>query len=414
MNSNSIDRFQQKKVLIVNLHSAQNLGDLAILEQTTKLLEIKHPESDFVLMSTYPTSWRNRTRYICVPSLSKILKSENLIGFSIINFINLVIRILVIKSLTIGSAYNKKLNQLISTIANSDIVYSAGGGNFYTNSRLGIDFIINCLTVIIAGKLGKPIIMLPQSFGPVQTCWQKKILKKTISYVDLVYARENMSYDFLINIGVSKRKIKILPDLALSIENDVYKKVYKEPLTIGLSIIDRHAQNKMFTRQNDYENAIISFVEQLVKQRNAKFILIVQCDGPTSDQNDIIVSEKILSKLSFEDDRVKLAKGIRDLSEFSKMVNELDVLISTRMHTGIIGLVHRVPTILIGYQPKAEGLFHLLDLDEYHIEIDNVTSEFLLNRFNKILENYATYVKKIEMCIPKISSEIKKEILNLR
>ena len=410
MNSNSIIR----KILIVNLHSAQNLGDLAILEQTTKLLSWKHPESRFVLMATYPTSWENRTEHECVSSLSKILKADNLFGLCIPVFLKVVAKVLINKSLTLRQERNNEIDHFIKTITDSDIVYSAGGGNFYTNSRLGIDFIINCLTLIIAGKLGKPIIMLPQSFGPVQTQWQKKLLKMTITNVDTVYARENLSYDFLIGIGVSKNKIKLLPDLALSIDNNIVKTINSESRMIGLSIIDRRAQDKKFTRQHDYEEEIIRFIKEMCKKENTHVVLIVQCDGPTKDQNDLIISERILARLGFKDDRVKLANNIRNTSEFLQTLNKLDLVISTRMHTAIIGLINRVPTLLIGYQPKAAGLYHLLDLDEYYVSINDVTSEFLLKQSNKLLNNHVSYIIKVENCLSRISGEIKEEIINLK
>ena len=410
MNSNSII----KKILIVNLHSAQNLGDLAILEQITKLLSLKHPKSHFVLMSTYPDSWKIRTGYECVSSLSRLLKAENLLGFSIPALLEVILKALILKPSTLQKTWNNKIVFFIRTLVNSDIVYSAGGGNFYTNSKFGVDFVINCLTLIIAGKLGKPIIMLPQSFGPVQTRWQQKLLKMTINNVDFVFARESLSYDFLISIGVPKNKIKILPDLALTIDNDNVKTINNESLTIGLSVIDRRAQYKKFTGQDDYEEEIVRFIKEMCKKANTNVVLIVQCDGPTKDQNDLIVSERILARLGFKDERVKLANGIQNTNEFSKTLSKLDLIISTRMHTAIIGLVNRVPTILIGYQPKAAGLFHLLDLDDYYVSINNVTSELLLEQSNKILNNYASYILKVEKCLSRISREIKKEIINLK
>lgn len=108
MNSNSII----KKILIVNLHSAQNLGDLAILEQTAKLLSLKHPKSHFILMSTYPDSWKIRTGYECVSSLSRLLKAENLLGFSIPALLEVILKALILKPSTLQKTWNNKIDFL--------------------------------------------------------------------------------------------------------------------------------------------------------------------------------------------------------------------------------------------------------------------------------------------------------------
>lgn len=94
-----------------------------------------------------------------------------------------------------------------------------------------------------------------------------KTLKMTINNVDFVFARESLSYDFLISIGVPKNKIKILPDLALTIDNDNVKTINNEALTIGLSVIDRRAQYKKFTGQDDYEEEIVRFIRKCVKKQ---------------------------------------------------------------------------------------------------------------------------------------------------
>ena len=76
------------------------------------------------------------------------------------------------------------------------------------------------------------------------------------------------------------------------------------------------------------------------------------------------------------------------------------------MHTAIFGIINQVPTILIGYQHKAKGLFAMLHIDEYFVSIDALSANFLTNKAQELLVLKNNFNYKIERELPNIQNEI--------
>lgn len=70
-------------------------------------------------------------------------------------------------------------------------------------------------------RQGTKIIFLPQAFGPADNIWTKKILRLLTDNADIVFPREKISYDYLINSGCAKDKIQVKTDFTSLIEGNV-------------------------------------------------------------------------------------------------------------------------------------------------------------------------------------------------
>src|SRR5690606_33677761 len=61
-------------------------------------------------------------------------------------------------------------------------------------------------------KLGKKSILLPQAFGPFSSPRIRKAVRIFVDNIDLIYAREQQSYDYLVSVVGERENIKIAPD----------------------------------------------------------------------------------------------------------------------------------------------------------------------------------------------------------
>lgn len=404
------------KILITNLHSSQNLGDYAIVLRTIHYLKTKYPSGRITLMANYPNTWE-RLDLPCVESLFGIYINHNNI-FIRIHFLLLLLFVLLFNYVPkiAGSHNSKKLARTIDEITKSDLIISTGGGNFYTNSKIGVGFLLNCLTLFLAGREKIPVIMFPQSFGPLKTRWQELLLKNALSKTKKIFVRENISLNFLLKIGIIKENIVQIPDLALSFPPTTFKKINPRNFDIkvvGFSIIDRGAQDPSFLNQEKYETTLTCFMEKLLlREPSCSMVLLIQSHGPTEDQNDFVVSERIKTKLHKYGDRVKISNDIYDPVIYSEVINSLDLIISTRLHTSIFGLINRVPTIMIGYQYKTEGIAQLLDMADYFIPIESVDVDTLDVLVQMINKEYHLLSFKIEQRVSALVEEIEGGLLS--
>ena len=376
-------------ILILNVHSALNLGDDAIMYTTIQSLHHRFPGANITVAANDPDSWAKyedievynalcawiadcrlglwRKRFYLTP-LVLLFLSLSAILYRLFNY-----------RLHLGS---QKKNQLLDAYYDSDLVLSCGGGNFYAHGALSPGFVWNLITIGFAVGLKKRVIMLPQSIGPIEHGWQRLFARAVFNRVDNIMVREPQSEQFIIStLKLTKPPIP-MPDLAFGLPPVVERlpvKIIQEAgnLRVGFTIIDRSAQNPNFLEQDNYEDAICSLITKLDQEYSAEIFLIIQCYGPSKDQDDRNITNRIYQRLQNHIANIFVLDNFKDALEIKSAIKALDFVIGTRMHTGIFALSNSIPVILIGYQPKACGMMKSFGLPKYCCDMEEVTEEGL-------------------------------------
>ena len=359
-------------------------------------------------MANFPESWTYIPNIDCFPSFINYVESKKRI-LKFFCIFKLLVNLVAAKANLIF-LLSKKIKQLVEPIINADIIYSCGGGNFYSNTFFASDLFLNSMILVFAGWLHKHIIMLPQSFGPFHKKFHLSLLKFCLKYPQMIYTREEISYNLLKSHQISEEKIKIAPDLALGLHNsrpnDKSCIEERESLKVGITIINRGKQFSGFKFQDTYKKEIIKAIQYLLLQKNVSIYFLVQCYGPSISQNDTFITTEIYNYFSKQSDRVHLLKNYKSFEEIIADISQMDLMIASRMHTAIFGSISQIPTILIGYQHKAEGLYEMLHINEYFVPIDTLSASFLIDKAQELLTLRSNFTDKIEKQLPNIQNEI--------
>ncbi|MGQ9915766.1 MAG: polysaccharide pyruvyl transferase family protein, partial [Thermogutta sp.] len=67
-------------------------------------------------------------------------------------------------------------------------------------------------------RQGKKVVLLPQAFGPFSSHAIRAALRQLVEHCDLVFAREQTSYQALAEVVGSDDRIRVAPDFTLSVE----------------------------------------------------------------------------------------------------------------------------------------------------------------------------------------------------
>jgi len=376
-------------ILILNVHSALNLGDDAIMYTTLQSLHHRFPGANITVAANDPDSWAKykdieiysalctwiadcrlglwRKRFYLTPLILLFLCLSAIL-YRLFNF-----------RLHLGS---QKKNQLLDAYYNADLVLSCGGGNFYAHGPLSPGFVWNLITIGFAVGLKKRVVMLPQSIGPIEQWWQRLLGRAVFNRVDNIMVREPQSERFITSTLKLTKSPILMPDLAFGLPTVVERlpvKIIQEAgnLRVGFTIIDRSAQNPNFLDQETYEDAICSLITKLDQEYSAEIFLIIQCYGPSKDQDDRNITNRIYQRLHNHIGNIFVLDNFTDALELKSAIKALDFVIGTRMHTGIFALSNSIPVILIGYQPKACGMMKSFGLPKYCYDIEEVTEEGL-------------------------------------
>jgi colanic acid/amylovoran biosynthesis protein len=379
-------------ILLLNAHSPQNAGDLAILQESLACLRTAYPHASItVTINDDRGPLPSDARYI--PSLTRWLVQLNAAGVwrwrkpLALPYAGLLLLFVLCYRL-FGWRLQPRAaehRQLVDAYYTADLVAVIGGGHLYARHRFNIAFLWLWLGLALVLLLGKPLILLPQSFGPLPGRIQRSLLRWLLQRSHLIVAREYRSLAFLAEIGL-RRRVLVLPDLAFAMHNagGAEPTIQSRPRPlIGLTLMDWGGQNASFRHQSEYELAIVALIEHLQRQYAARIMLFAQCTGPTPDQDDRRIAHRIIAALP-QRESVTLVDAVLSPGELQAAYRQLDLLVATRMHSAIFALNNAVPTLVVGYLHKSVGLMELLGLSRFVLDIEAVDAQSLCAAFDQL------------------------------
>lgn len=405
------------KILLLNVHSALNLGDEAIMAVTVSSLQQAFPQVHITIAANDPQSWQDYTSptVSILPSLSNWVADARLgqwrqslikTPFYLFWLTGVVIlwRLLAWR----WPFGRPEQGQLLEAYYQADLVLSCGGGNFYAHHSPSPAFFWNLMTLALARGLGKPVLMLPQSFGPVRGRGQQLLARLVLNRVNLIMCREAISVQFLQKTLRLRTPMRLLPDLAFGLGQSstnadkpqgMDEQSVNRPgarMRLGLSVLNRGAQNREFQGQNQYEEALVTVLTHFAQVEQAEIHLFVQCYGPSSDQDDRLMTKRLAERLRPHCPALFVWEHFRDAQTLKTAYRQMDGVIATRMHTAIFALSNETPVLIIGYQPKSQGMITAFHLEAYCRPIEAVTAAWLQERLTTLLAERETIGTQIQ------------------
>ena len=237
-------------------------------------------------------------------------------------------------------------------------------------------------------KRKKPVIMLPQAFGPFENGMTRAAILKVIKNADLIFARDELSYAYLTEIKSSK-KILLAPDITL-----FYPHIEKEPVEKSNYVcvipnfrIITHSKNVWGEKYQQYlRGAVKKILQQGCKVR----VVIHDTSGRDLNLAELIIKSIDSSALSIliEKDALKL----KDEIGHSRFV------IGSRYHSLVAAFSYAVPSIGLGWSHKYEALFNSFNCSDLFISPEE-PMDTLLSRIEFLLDESKnlSFQRKIEV-----------------
>jgi colanic acid/amylovoran biosynthesis protein len=400
------------KVLLINNHSVLNVGDHAILVETLRMLRVGLPEAEIALtfndtlsaqamvpdypIYSAPLTWMTRTSGDGETTVPVARWRQGLL------LILLLMQALIyrLSGRTVRFFADPEKHELVRAFATADVILACGGGYIYApgphdgilggfNLRL-----INCLLAIL---MGKTLVLLPQSIGPLHDAMQRRIVRWIVRKAALTFVRERQSLRVLHELGCDQRAL-YAPDLAfgmLSAPDDqtqalrehVRAALLQPTFRVGITAINWQGQNTSFDHQQRYEQALLGFINTITAAGGV-VVCFNQCCGPTAVEDDRLVHCR-LQQQAAQPDRVILINDLFPPDVIQAAYGKMDYFVGTRMHSVILALNAGVPSIAIGYLQKTEGVLDAVGLADWCCNINELASDQLTIMFHRLRQQHA-------------------------
>ncbi|MGE7683273.1 polysaccharide pyruvyl transferase family protein [Peribacillus simplex] len=386
-------------ILIINAHSSKNKGDAGIILSMIDSLRKNIPNSHIKIKTRFPEIDKKTYDVLvreCVtnisvdPDESKVTKVKSALN---------MLRLIYSKNQKIDDDYEW-----------ADVVVSCGGG-FLLSHRFSPALLQHLVQLKIAFDYHKPVVIYAQSIGPFYNKIMQKVSKRILNQVDSIFIRENISKQWLEKIGCTNKNVTVVSDSAFCMnaqQSDYVDQLFlklknnHEGPIIGLTARDWNfpeMENKALHRKR-YVESMQKVIIHLEKKYGAKVLLMPQVLGPNDFNDDRIISREILSGINSKFSQ--LIDYDFNPRELKYLYSKLDMFIGTRMHSNIFSLSSHVPTVAINYEHKTRGIMELLELGEYVLEINHITSYDLISKVDKCWANNNLLRSQLKIQIPEV------------
>ena len=394
------------KILIRGTQSHESVGVHAMTICTMRILDKFIPNAEFNILSTNPEiDHRLYDKYGFDLNIVEYKKFRLDVIFRLFHA---VLWELLHKYFKIAA---KQLtnDEVLQTISKADIVIDMLGDGFsYDIGRFGgnITPITPSLNILLATSLKKEVVLFPQSIGPFRNKLVKSLAKFSLNKAKAIVVREELSKNYLEDIGVNKPPLYLTADTAFILEPASYERVHeilsKEGLKdcdaplIGMNISQLlNYKSKNLDVKDDYIALMAKLADYLSEKLDVVVLFVPHEITPHEIKNetsiiggdDISAVKEAYEKVKNKGKVIPIANGEYSALELKGIIGQCDMFIGARMHSNIAATSLCIPTIAISYSIKAPGIMKMVGLEKYMCDFKTMTFEELKLKVDNIWRN---------------------------
>ena len=288
--------------------------------------------------------------------------------------------------------------------------------------------ILPSCSILLASILKRPYVLYPSSIGPFKTKLTTFLAKFALNRTTSITAREEITKNYLQDIGVNKPPIYLTADMAFILQPAPYERVKQifvkegigndNGLLIGMNInqlINYKSKNSKV--KCDYIELMAQIADYLITNLDANVIFVPHSiyqkeimDSKRNIEDDVIAVNEAFAKVKNKHKVAAITSNYTS-EDLKGIIAQCDLFIGARMHANIAATSMCVPTIAIAYSIKAPGIMNMVGLEKYVCDFRTVTFAELISKIEDMLSNREKIVEKMT---PKIEDLKESVWLNVK
>jgi polysaccharide pyruvyl transferase WcaK-like protein len=244
-------------------------------------------------------------------------------------------------------------------------------------------------------KNGAKIILMPQAFGPFDNFYNRKALKDVFRNADLVFARDKISYDYLVEVVGKRSNLRMAPDFT-----NLVKGIIPDKFNRGANRFCIIPNYRMVDKTNmEDSEAYLPFIIEVTRYAYEKgqmpFILVHE------SRNDLRLAEKIRDSVSEDIQIIEESHPLK----IKGILGEASGVFGSRFHGLVSALSQGTPALAIGWSHKYQMLFQdygvpegLLNVqmqkEDLHKAMDSLIDEVNKNKLINTIKHNGDHLKR--------------------
>lgn len=307
----------------------------------------------------------------------------------------------------------KKVKECDLVVSYSDENFKEGASllplNFFWIVSWWSMLISRTWEILVAKSFNKPVVMFPNSVGPFRTWIGRFLSRLSLNNCDYVLIRDPVSYDIVNSLQIKSRKI-LTSDTALLFrpvnEGLLHKREDLSHPIIGVCPgIYSHSLSKK--EVDTYILAHARALDMSIEKYGFKVFFLPHFVNDLP-HDDLEMCKLIVAKMK-NCDRVEIVNA-KTVQEFKLFLDQMDMIISSKMHPAILGASGYVPILCIAYDHKQIGFFKRLGMIDCTLSIRRVSYETLSSKIDRVWNNRKKTRDLLKKRIPILQKDIRAAI----
>ncbi|MGV2826787.1 polysaccharide pyruvyl transferase family protein [Myxosarcina sp. GI1(2024)] len=216
---------------------------------------------------------------------------------------------------------------------------------------------------------GKPIILLPQAFGPFNQVKTKSAFSQIVDNATLIFARDEESYLHAVQSSKNPQKVLKAPDITLFYLNTSPSLNFDSSAYVCIVPNARMLDQGKDSWGEKYETYLISAIKTALSLQIKVYIVVHDSSG-----EDLKIAQSLDKQFSKSD--VVLMEEANPI-KLKKFIADSLVVIGSRYHSLVAAFSKCVPAIAIGWAHKYEMLFKDFGFDRFLVAPDTSLQSFV-------------------------------------
>lgn len=279
----------------------------------------------------------------------------------------------------------------VKVLRGTDLVVMTGTGMLTDYMTRASGFPYDVFRWTAAARLaGCKVRFVGVGVGPIYGRLTRLLITRALSLAEYRSFRDEVSKNRIKKNGFDSDNDHVFPDLAFSLPPEIFpRRANRKGLTrqVGLGVmvyrdIHRWTPSENQAQHSAYLEKMCDFVSWLVEHKYE--IRILQGDA----KHDSGTRAELKTKLEKRGIRYDQA-GIVDqdtttVDELLAQLAEVDIIVSPRFHTLLLGLMLGIPSVSISYDPKNDSLLNGVGLGSYCQQLPDLNVQKLIKQFTDL------------------------------
>jgi colanic acid/amylovoran biosynthesis protein len=297
----------------------------------------------------------------------------------------------------------------------------AGGDSF--SDIYGLERLLYvALPQVLVLLLGKPLVQLPQTYGPFRSRASRAIAGYLLRRSQLICSRDRKGATTVGEIlGHSSPLVEVVPDLGFLMEPEPVRPEVltrleafgHKRLLVGLNVskllyMGGYTRSNMFGLREEYPALVRHLITFLIHELGATVLLVPHVyGGPESEESEVTLNRQLLAELQPKyGERVVFLDENLNHRQVKTIIGCCDLFIGARMHACIAAVSQFVPTVALAYSDKFAGVMEVVGNGARVVDLRSMDTAGVLGVVRDLLNTRSATRSELTRKIPEIRSRI--------